>query len=79
MTTDLMKKLAAEIAEIAVLHGQFTLRSGRTSTYYLDKYLFSTRPRILKQLGQLFAERIPEDVDGKACTSGCKNSNTAPG
>ena len=63
MTTDLMKKLAAEIAEIAVLHGQFTLRSGRTSTYYLDKYLFSTRPRILKQLGQLFAARIPEDVD----------------
>ena len=60
---DTMTQLAARIAEISVLHGQFTLRSGRTSTYYLDKYRFSTRPEILKELGRLFAERIPEGVD----------------
>ncbi|MBL8757864.1 MAG: orotate phosphoribosyltransferase, partial [Phycisphaerae bacterium] len=35
--------LAAKIADVCVLRGTFTLRSGRTSTYYLDKYLFSTR------------------------------------
>ena len=62
MMTETMKRLADQIAEIAVLHGEFTLRSGRTSNYYLDKYLFSTRPGILKELGRLFAERIPEGV-----------------
>ena len=47
----------------AVLHGDFTLRSGRKSTYYLDKYLFSTQPEILTGLGALFAERIPPETD----------------
>jgi orotate phosphoribosyltransferase len=51
-------QLARQIADVCVLRGNFTLRSGRTSTYYLDKYLFSTRPEILRQLGGLFAERV---------------------
>lgn len=50
--------LAASIADAALLRGTFTLRSGRTSSYYLDKYLFSTRPEVLRQLAVLFAERI---------------------
>ena len=50
--------LAAEIARVALLRGNFTLRSGRTSTYYLDKYLFSTRPDVLSRLGDLFSDRI---------------------
>lgn len=52
------EQLAAAIAELALLRGTFTLRSGRTSSYYLDKYLFSTRPEVLGPLSQLFAERI---------------------
>ncbi len=51
--------LAVEIAKVAMLRGTFTLRSGKTSHYYLDKYLFSTRPEILRELGALFAARIP--------------------
>jgi len=51
--------LAHEIAKVALLRGTFTLRSGKTSHYYLDKYLFSTRPEILRELGRLFAERLP--------------------
>lgn len=51
--------LARQIAEVALLRGNFTLRSGRTSTFYLDKYLFSTQPAILRDLGAMFAERIP--------------------
>ncbi|MBM43513.1 MAG: orotate phosphoribosyltransferase [Phycisphaerae bacterium] len=51
--------VAERISEVAVLHGTFTLRSGRTSTYYIDKYRFSTQPDILDALGRLFAERIP--------------------
>lgn len=50
--------LARMIADVALLRGRFTLRSGRTSSYYLDKYLFSTRPEVLRQLGAMFAERI---------------------
>lgn len=50
--------LAKAIAEIALLRGTFTLRSGRTSSFYLDKYLFSTRPEILQDLGILFAQRL---------------------
>ncbi|HYE02253.1 MAG TPA: orotate phosphoribosyltransferase [Phycisphaerales bacterium] len=50
--------LARQIASLALLHGTFTLRSGRTSSYYLDKYHFSTRPEVLRQLALLFAERI---------------------
>ncbi len=52
--------LATAIAGASLLHGQFTLRSGRTSKYYLDKYLFSTRPEVLGPLGVLFAHRIRE-------------------
>ena len=52
------KSLAAAIADAALLHGSFTLRSGRQSSYYLDKYLFSTRPELLGPVGDLLAERI---------------------
>ncbi len=58
------RELARRIAEAALLRGEFTLRSGRKSRYYLDKYLFSTRPEVLAELGRLFAERIrPRKVD----------------
>jgi orotate phosphoribosyltransferase len=50
--------LAKAIADVALLRGTFTLRSGKTSTYYLDKYLFSTRPELLRQLAPLFAARV---------------------
>ncbi|MEK6701140.1 MAG: orotate phosphoribosyltransferase [Planctomycetota bacterium] len=50
--------LAKAIADVALLRGTFTLRSGKTSTFYLDKYLFSTRPELLRQLSPLFAARI---------------------
>jgi orotate phosphoribosyltransferase len=50
--------LARRIAESALLRGNFTLRSGRTSTYYLDKYLFSTQADVLQALGLLFREHL---------------------
>lgn len=56
-------ELAAKIADAALLHGEFTLRSGLKSTYYLDKYLFSTRPSILKELGSMFSQRIPSGTN----------------
>ncbi|HZR82391.1 MAG TPA: orotate phosphoribosyltransferase [Candidatus Binatia bacterium] len=59
MTND---DLARRIADVALLRGEFTLRSGRKSSYYLDKYLFSTRPEILGELGKLFAARLPAET-----------------
>ncbi len=53
-------QLAKQIAETAVLRGSFTLRSGRTSSYYIDKYLFLTDPLILAELGAMIAARLPE-------------------
>lgn len=58
-----MEPLAQAIADAALLRGEFTLRSGRTSRYYLDKYLFETQPEILRQLAERFAEHVTEDVD----------------
>lgn len=52
------EEIARRIAEVSLLRGTFTLRSGRTSSYYLDKYLFSTRPEILGPVADLFAEAI---------------------
>lgn len=57
-------QLAQLIADAALLRGQFTLRSGRTSKYYLDKYLFETRPDILAALGARFAAHIEADEKG---------------
>src|SRR5271155_1862747 len=56
-------ELAKRIAAVSLLHGDFTLRSGRKSRYYLDKYRFETQPDILVELGKMFAEHITKDVD----------------
>src|SRR3712207_5819880 len=60
MTKD---QLARRIAEVALLHGEFTLRSGRKSNYYLDKYRFETDPGVLRALGKMLAERVGTNVD----------------
>ena len=56
------EQLARRIAEIALLRGTFILRSGRASDFYLDKYMFSTRPEILLDLGKMFAARLPKEA-----------------
>jgi len=58
-TNDLIKR----ICDSALLHGEFTLRSGRKSKYYLDKYLFETQPDILAELGRRFAEHVDDSID----------------
>ncbi len=57
-------ELARGLREAAYLEGDFVLRSGRRSKYYLDKYRFETRPDLLRALGSALAgavgEREPE-------------------
>ena len=57
------EKLIDRIKTLAVLHGEFTLRSGRKSRYYIDKYRFETQPDVLAALGKLLAEHVSDDVD----------------
>jgi orotate phosphoribosyltransferase len=57
------EELAKRIGEVSLLHGDFTLRSGRKSKYYLDKYRFETQPDILMELGKMFAAHITPDID----------------
>jgi orotate phosphoribosyltransferase len=48
-------ELGAALCEHAYLEGDFLLRSGRRSRYYLDKYRFETRPDLLGPLGERIA------------------------
>lgn len=57
MTDD---ELGALLVERALLEGDFVLRSGRRSSWYLDKYRFETEPEILSALGSRLAEAVRE-------------------
>lgn len=52
--------LAARLKEQAYLEGDFVLRSGKRSKYYLDKYRFETRPELLRPLGERIAAVVRE-------------------
>lgn len=56
------EELIKRIKETSYLEGDFTLRSGKKSKYYMDKYLFETCPDILKALGEEFATHVGDDV-----------------
>ncbi len=56
-------ELAAKLRQVALLEGEFTLRSGRKSKYYLDKYLFETQPELLRELGKRFARFVTPEID----------------
>lgn len=51
-------ELGALLVERALLEGDFVLRSGRRSTWYLDKYRFETDPELLRALGERLAAAI---------------------
>ncbi len=57
MTDD---ELKLALREAAYLEGDFVLRSGKRSRYYLDKYRFETRPDILAALGERIARAVAE-------------------
>lgn len=55
-------ELINRIKKTAYLEGDFILRSGKRSKYYLDKYLFETCPDILRALGEEFARYVTGDI-----------------
>ncbi|RMD60362.1 MAG: orotate phosphoribosyltransferase [Planctomycetota bacterium] len=50
--------LAARLAHAALLRGEFTLRSGKRSGYYIDKYRFTTDPSLLSQIASRLAAMV---------------------
>ena len=59
-------QLLAAIREHAYLEGDFVLRSGKRSKYYLDKYRFETVPELLAEIGKriaALAHEIDPDAD----------------
>jgi orotate phosphoribosyltransferase len=63
-------ELARRLREQAFLEGDFVLRSGRRSSYYLDKYRFETHPELLGELGGRLASRAREVSPGAARLAG---------
>jgi orotate phosphoribosyltransferase len=53
-------ELGRLLVERALLEGDFVLRSGRRSTWYLDKYRFETEPHLLRELGSGLSASVAE-------------------
>jgi hypothetical protein len=56
-------ELGQDIAHAAYLRGRFVLRSGAISNYYFDKYLFETKPNLLRRVASFLAELVPPGTD----------------
>jgi len=55
-------ELGRQLKAAAYLEGDFLLRSGKRSKYYLDKYRFETRPELLRPIGERIAAVVREHV-----------------
>ena len=58
-----IQELAQLVRKTALLTGEFTLSSGRKSTYYLDKYRIETQPAILDAVADGLTMKIPEETE----------------
>lgn len=56
MDQDLGQRLKA----VSLLEGDFVLRSGKRSRFYLDKYLFETQPDVLADLAAALARKAAD-------------------
>lgn len=52
--------IASRVREAALLEGDFLLSSGKKSRFYVDKYLFSTEPDLLRDLAREISSRLPD-------------------
>lgn len=65
-----MDELGVTLREHALLEGDFLLRSGRRSSYYLDKYRFETLPELLGPLGERLAAAVQQHEPAAARLAG---------
>ncbi|HEX3289834.1 MAG TPA: orotate phosphoribosyltransferase [Gaiella sp.] len=69
MTTTL-DELGRRLLDVALLEGDFVLRSGKRSRWYLDKYRFETDPVLLRELGERLAAAVTDVEPGAARLAG---------
>ena len=58
-----LAELRDDIVRAAYVEGDFVLTGGLRRSYYFDKYLFETRPSILRRLGRFLAGLVPRETD----------------
>ena len=58
-----VRELASDVLNAAYLRGDYMLSSGVRSDYFFDKYLFETKPGILRRVASFLAELVPEDTE----------------
>ena len=56
-------ELAERIKAVSLLTGQFKLRSGMTSSFYLDKYRFESDPTLLNAVLDELEKLLPKSFD----------------
>jgi orotate phosphoribosyltransferase len=54
------EQLGRLLVERALLEGEFVLRSGKRSSWYLDKYRFETEPEALRAVGEGIVAAVRE-------------------
>ncbi|HET8645457.1 MAG TPA: orotate phosphoribosyltransferase [Vicinamibacteria bacterium] len=58
-----LEELGRDLLSAAYLQGDFVLSSGVKSRYYFDKYLFETKPNLLRRVASFLAELVPQGTD----------------
>lgn len=58
-----LAELRADIVRAAYVEGDFVFSGGLRRDYYFDKYLFETRPAILRRLARFLSELVPQDTE----------------
>jgi orotate phosphoribosyltransferase len=58
----LRERTWTRLIQASFLRGEFVLSSGRTSTHYIDKYRFETRPDLLREVARLLAHALPQET-----------------
>jgi orotate phosphoribosyltransferase len=61
--SEALTELRADIVRAAYVEGDFVLADGLRSNYYFDKYLFETRPVILRRLSRFLADLVPRETE----------------
>ena len=61
--SEALAELRADIVRAAYVEGDFVLADGLRTNYYFDKYLFETRPAILRRLGRFLADLVPRGAE----------------
>jgi orotate phosphoribosyltransferase len=56
-------ELIDKMKEIALLRGDFTLRSGKKSEWYFDKYRFEGIPDIMRSVAHHMSRLVPPGID----------------